>query len=150
VSRNLVLFLMLCLGALTASAEDKPCEERTKPLMTLKSSWAAISNAASVLPAECFNGYFGEGISDTIVRKSVQDWHGFVDELKKHSALNDNFLLLYLRSLNSTLNPDDIKAVSKLARESCPRGLTKQCGAILDRARVALEDYDNTKSGGNP
>lgn len=150
MSRNLVLFSLLCFGALTASAEDLGCEDKTKPLMTLKSSWAAISNAAEALPAECFSGYFGEGISDTIVRKSVQDWSGFVEELAKHGRVNDKFLRLFLKSLNSTLDPDDIKAVRRLARESCPRSLTTQCSAISDRARVALADYDGAKSGGNP
>lgn len=140
VRRNPVVLLLLCFGALTASAEDRPCEDKAKPLMTLKSSWAAISKAAQALPTECLDGYFGEGISDTIVRKSVHDWSGFVKELTKHNGASDKFFLLFLDALNATLNPDDIKAVSRLARESCPRSLTTQCGAISDRARVALAD----------
>lgn len=150
MSRDIVVFLLLCFSVVTASAEDQPCENESKHLMTLKSSWAAISSAAGALPAECFNGYFGEGISDVLVRKSAEDWSGFVEELAKHKAPRDKFLLLYLRSLNSTLNPDDIKAVSKLAKESCPQSLTIQCSAILDRTQAALADYGDTKSGSDP
>ena len=144
------MFLLLCFGVVTASAEDRSCENESKPLMTLKSSWATISSAASTLQPQCFTGYFGEGISDVIVRKSVADWAGFVGELAKHKTPHDGFLELYLRSLNSTLNPDDIKAVSKLAKESCPRSLTTQCSAIWDRSQAALADYGDTKSGSDP
>ena len=150
MSRDIVVFLLLCFGAVTARAEDLPCVNESKPLMTLKSSWTAIASAADALPAECFNGYFGEGISDVLVRKSAEDWPGFVEELAKHKAPRANFWLLYLRSLNSTLNPDDIKAVSKLAKESCPRSLTAQCSAIWGRTQAALADYVDTKSGSDP
>ena len=150
VSRDIVVFLLLCFGVVTASAEDRSCENESKPLMTLKSSWADMSSAADALPAECFNGYLGESISDALVRKSAEDWPGFLEEPAKHKAPRDKFLLLYLRSLNSTLNPDDIKAVSKLAKESCPRSLTTQCSAIWDRTQAALADYGDTKSGSDP
>jgi hypothetical protein len=150
VKRDIVMFLLLCFGVVTVRAEARLCENESKALVTLKSSWAAIASAAEALPAECFNGYFGEGISDVIVRKSAEDWPGFVAELTKHEAPRDKFFLLYLRCLNSTLNPDDIKAVSKFAKESCPRNLAARCGVISDRARVALADYDDTNSVSNP
>lgn len=150
MSRTLVLFLILSIHLVSANAEDQPCVAVAKPLMTLKSSWAEISRAAAALPADCFDGYFGEGISDTIVRKGAKDWPGFVQVLAKHGASDDKFFLLVLRSLNSTLNPDDIKAFSNLAQESCPRNLRSQCDAILVQARKALADYEVPASGEKP
>jgi RHS repeat-associated protein len=118
--------------------------------MTTKSTWADISRAASAMPPTCFDGYFGEGISDAIVRKSAKDWPGFVKELTKHSAADDRFLVLILKSINATLDPDDIKAMSKLARDSCPSSLKAPCAAILEQARIALADYDNSSPKEKP
>jgi hypothetical protein len=150
MSRTFALFLVLLLHVLTANAEDRPCVKQAKPLMTLKSSWDAISGAAVALPAECFDGYFGEGISDTIVRKSTKDWPGFVKELAKHRAPNDKFFLLVLKLINSTLNPDDIKTLGKLTQGSCPHDLAAQCAALSDQARKALADDDASATGGKP
>lgn len=150
MSRAIVLFLLLSVHMFTANAEDGPCVAEAKPLMTLKTPWTEISKAAVALPADCFDGYFGEGISDTIVRKVIRDWSGFLKELTKHSSSDDKFFLLVLKSLNSTLNPDDIESFSKLAQESCPRNLTSQCDAILNQARKSLADYDAPVSSGKP
>jgi hypothetical protein len=145
-----LLLLMMSVQAFVARAEDRPCIKETEPLMTTKATWTDISRAAAAMPPACFDGYFGEGISGTIERKSTKDWAGFVKELTKHSAPDDRFLVLVLRSINATLNPDDIKAMSKLARESCPSSLKGPCAAILVRARIALAEYDNTPTDGNP
>jgi len=150
MSRAFVLFLVLLLHVFTANAEDRPCVRQAKPLMTLRSSWDAISGAAVALPAECFDGYFGEGISDTIVRKSTKDWPGFVKELAKHRTPNDKFFLLVLKSINSTLNPDDIKTLGKLTQGSCPHDLAVQCTALSHQVRKALADYDVPASGVKP
>jgi hypothetical protein len=151
VSRSLLLFLMIALlHVLAVNAKNEPCVDETKLLMTIKSSWSDISKAATAIPEDCFDGYFGEGISDTIVRKSTKDWPGFVKELTKHKAPDDKFLLLVLRSLNATLDPDDLKAFEKLAHESCPNSLKMQCGSLVEQARKALADYDTPAKSAVP
>jgi hypothetical protein len=122
-------------------AADRPCEKQTAPLMTTESSWHAIYTAAVDLPSECFSGYFGEGISDTLVRKMDHDWSGFL-EVMAHHRENKRFFELVLKSINATLNPDDIVALYKQARSSCPAVLKEKCDAIATRSKVALADYD--------
>jgi hypothetical protein len=118
--------------------------------MTTKASWADISRAAATLPSECFAGYFGEGISDTIVRKCVTDWSGMIEVLAKQHPANDKFFGLVIKSINSTLDPDDIRALKKLADESCPIGVKKKCDAISRQAAKALTDYTPPGPAGKP
>lgn len=109
--------------------------------MTLKSSWPSLYAAAVAMPTECFDGYFAEGISDTLARKMGQDWRGFLATLTAHPKESD-FMKLILKSINATLDPADIRVVDRLARNSCPAKHRKQCLAISKRAAGALADYD--------
>jgi hypothetical protein len=148
-----LLWLTLVLSVqpfMILSAAEQPCINETKPLMTTKTSWADISRAAATVPSDCFAGFFGEGISDTIVRKSVADWSGLLEVLAKQHSANDKLFGLVLKSINSTLNPDDIKALKKLAEESCPIGVKKRCGAISKQAVKALADYSAPGPAGKP
>jgi len=129
---------LLCMLALSHSAmAAEPCEAETKALMTLKSSWPQIYDAAAVLPSRCFDGYFAEGISDTIVRKMGQDWAGFIAVLSAHPA-DERFMALVLRSINETLDPKDIKAAAHRATTECPDQLKKRCASILEKTAEAL------------
>jgi hypothetical protein len=109
--------------------------------MAIAGSWAELSRAVAVFPGECFDGYWAEGISDTLVRKMGQDWRGFVKELGRQPADGKLFPLV-LKSLNATLDPDDLQRVIKLARNSCPVKMSMQCNSIIDRVKKALADYD--------
>lgn len=126
---------LLCMLALPCPA--MACEAETKALMTLKSSWPQIHDAAVVLPGRCFDGYFAEGISDTIVRKMGQDWAGFIAILSAHPA-DERFVSLVLRSINGTLDPKDIKAAAHRATTECPDQLKKRCASILEQTAEAL------------
>ena len=107
--------------------------------MTMKSSWPALYLAAAALPNRCFDGYFAEGISDTIVRKMGQDWAGFIAVLSAHRA-EERFMSLVLRSINATLDPKDIKLAAHRATTECPETLKKQCFFILEKAAAALRE----------
>lgn len=107
--------------------------------MTMKSSWPELYRAAVALPTRCFDGYFAEGISDTIVRKMGQNWVGFIAILSAHPA-DERFMSLVLRSINGTLDPKDIKIVGQRATSECPDTLKIQCGAILQKAAEALRE----------
>jgi hypothetical protein len=109
--------------------------------MAITSSWQEISRAAASFPTGCFDGYFGQGISDTIIRKMRADWPGFL-ELLAAQPRNKKLFSLVLNSINATLNPDDILAVNHLALNSCTSKLRKDCNAISRRAKAALADYD--------
>ena len=134
-----ILACALALSHPATAAEPAPraCEAETKALLTLKSSWPQLYDAAIALPNRCFDGYFAEGISDTIVRKMGQDWPGFIAILSAHPA-DAQFMSLVLRSINETLDPKDIKAAAHLATTECPEKLKKQCASILKEAAEAL------------
>jgi hypothetical protein len=111
-------------------------------LMDIKSTWGDIYGAAIALPPACFDGYFAEGISDTIVRKMGQDWSGFLTLLAAHPK-DAKFMSLVLKSINSTLDPKDIRVADRLAKSSCRATLRNQCGAISKQAAAALADYNS-------
>ena len=139
LNRLAILACALALSHPAMAAEPAPraCEAETKALMTLKCSWPQLYDAAIALPSRCFDGYFAEGISDTIVRKMGQDWAGFIATLSAHSA-DERFMSLVLRSINGTLDPKDIKAAAHHATTECPEKLKKQCASILKEAAEAL------------
>ena len=107
--------------------------------MTIKSSWPTLYLAAVALPNRCFDGYFAEGISDTIVRKMGLDWPGFIAVLSAH-RLDERFMSLVLRSINATLDPKDIKLAAHRAVSECPETLKKQCHSILEKTAKALRE----------
>jgi hypothetical protein len=117
--------------------------------MTMATSWPAMFRAAASLPAGCNDGYFAEGISDTVVRKMGRDWSGFLGILAAHPK-DGKFFSLVLGSLNATLDADDIQVVNTLARKSCPANLSKRCAAISKRAKEALADYEPPMSPRDP
>jgi hypothetical protein len=139
-SRSLALLIAWVAASATSHAEH-PCEAETAPLMTMTSSWESMVGAADALPKECFDGYFAEGISDTIVRKMRADWPGFLKTLDSHPQ-NKKFLHLVLISLNATLDPGDIQAVNHFALSSCPSKYSATCSTISQRAKAALAAYD--------
>jgi hypothetical protein len=107
--------------------------------MSMQSSWSEMQRAALALPPRCFDGYFAEGISDTLARKMGKDWAGFLAVLAQRPQ-NEAFFRLVLRSINATLDPADIKTVDALARKSCPNELRARCDAIATQAAAALAD----------
>ena len=129
-------------GRLSFGADNPlhPCEAETAKLMDIKSTWGEIYKAAIALPPACFDGYFAEGISDTLVRKMGQDWSGFLSLIEAHPK-EAKFMHLVLESINSTLDPKDIRAVDRLAKSSCRAALRNSCRAISNRAAAALADY---------
>ena len=142
MTRDFAIFaLVLALQLPAIGVADQSCEKPTEPLMTTKSSWNAIYRAAVALPPECFEGYFGEGISDVVVRKMGHDWAGFLAVVSRHHEDN-RFFSVVLKSINATLNPDDIVAVYKQARTSCPANLLARCAKITAQSKAALADYD--------
>jgi len=132
-------------SALGAENQLHPCEAETAKLMSIKSTWQEIYKAAIELPPHCFDGYFAEGISDTLVRKMGQEWSGFLSLLVTHPK-ESKFTKLVLRSINATLDPEDIRAVDRLAKSSCRAELRNYCHAISKQAAAALADYDPPES----
>jgi hypothetical protein len=126
-----------------------PCNPETSPLMTLKSSWHMLYNASIELPDECFDGYFAEGISDTLVRKMGLDWPGFLNILKMHQE-NKRFMELIIRSINATVNSEDVRVVDELARTSCVDELKQNCAAISKKAAEALKELAPFDAGDAP
>jgi hypothetical protein len=135
-----VLFALWVAPSAVVGADSQPCERETKALMTTHTPWQKLSKVADALPPKCFAGYFAEGISDAIVRKMGMDWAGFIETLS-HEPEGDKFFALILKSINSTLNPDDIQVIIKLAVRSCPLALKQRCDAIAIQAKAALADY---------
>jgi hypothetical protein len=138
--------VVLVLGVVSASTgvrgQDKvwPCEHETEPLMKLETSWQALYRAASSMPDKCFDGYFAEGISDTLVRKMGREWSGFTTLLIKHKD-NARFFGLIIKSINATLNAEDVDAIERLSKYSCPARLQKQCDAIQVQIGEARKDF---------
>lgn len=108
-----------------------------------------LYNASIELPDECFDGYFAEGISDTLVRKMGRDWSGFLNILKTYPE-NKRFMELIIRSINATLISEDIRVVDDLARTSCVDELKQNCAAISKRAAEALKELAPFDTGDAP
>jgi hypothetical protein len=127
----------------TVCADDRPypCEAETAKLMKITSSWNEIYKSAIALSTTCFDGYFAEGISDTIVRKMRKDWRGFLVVLTKHGN-ESKFMKLVSDSINATLDPNDIRAIGYLAETSCLPEIRNQCRTISNQASTALSEYD--------
>ena len=146
--RKLAIFI-LAFSTLpsVAAAAAEPCVKETQALMSINSSWPNLYREASVLPVGCFDGYFGEGISDTIVRKMGEDWPGFIKVLAAHRN-NKRFFSVVLDSINATLGADDVEAVYKLSQQSCPSKLASKCKAISQRATETLIEINEPSSPG--
>ena len=147
--RMLVIFI-LAFSTLpsVAAAEAEPCVKETQALMSINSSWLQLYREASVLPVRCFDGYFAEGVSDTIVRKMGKDWPGFINVLAAHRN-NKRFFSVVLDSINATLGADDVETVFKLSQQSCPSTLAPKCKAISQRATETLTEINEPiPSGG--
>jgi hypothetical protein len=139
---RLSAFAVLAAGpALCAAEAPHPCEAETAKLMNIGSSWEELYSDAMALPDWCFDGYFAEGISDTLVRKMAADWSGFQLLITKPKK-EEKFVRLVLRAINSTLDPKDIKAVDALATASCNPELETLCKAISKKAAVALAELE--------
>ena len=137
----LSIILFTSQTALSAENDEHPCEAKTTKLMSVKSTWEELYKAALKLPSNCFDGYYAEGISDTLVRKMGQDWSGFISILMLHPK-ESKFMNLILDSINATLDPDDIRIVDGLAQHWCLAELSSQCNAISEQAAAALQDYE--------
>ena len=138
-----LLVALLCVAHPVFGAENsgRPCEAETAQLMNLESSWSEIFKAAIALPPACFDGFFAEGISDTLVRKIGKDWQGFQTLLTKYP--NESKLInLVLRSINATLDPNDIRTVDRLANTACNVKIQNHCRSISREAAAALAEYD--------
>jgi hypothetical protein len=150
---SIALFTVTVMFATSASlgAENQlhPCEAETAKLMSMNSTWPEIYKAANAMPPACFDGYFAEGISDTIVRKMGQDWPGFLSVLVLH-AKDSKFTKLILESINATLDPNDIKVIERLAQNSCRAEVLNLCRAISKEAVDALAEYDSPKPSYEP
>jgi hypothetical protein len=73
-----------------------------------------------------------------------RDWPGFVSLLAQHPE-DGKFMRLVLRSINATLDTNDIRVVDRLAKTKCPAQLGKQCVAIYKEAAAALEEQRSSK-----
>ena len=138
-----LLVALLCVAHPVFGAENsgRPCEAETAQLMSLESSWSEIFKAAIALPPACFDGFFAEGISDTLVRKMGKDWQGFQTLLTKYPN-ESKFINLVLRSINATLDPNDIRTVDRLANTACNVKIQNHCRSISREAAAALAEYD--------
>lgn len=141
------LVALLCVAHPVFGAENsgRPCEAETAQLMNLESSWSEIYKAAIALPPACFDGYFAEGISETLVRKIAKDWQGFQALLTMYPD-ESRFMNLVLKSINSTLDPNDIRAVDRLASTSCLVEIQNHCRSISQQAAAALADNELPES----
>ena len=148
-----LLVALLCVAHPVFGAENsgRPCEAETAQLMNLESSWSEIFKAAIALPPACFDGFFAEGISDTLVRKMGKDWQGFQTLLTKYPN-ESKFINLVLRSINATLDPNDIRTVDRLANTACNVKIQNHCRSISKQAADALADdkLSESRNGINP
>lgn len=112
---------------------EYPCEAETAALMTMNSSWEQLFSSGSALPEQCFDGYFAEGISDTLVRNMGTDWQGFI-EILDQKANKSRFITLILQSINESLDPKDVDLVVLLSKDRCPQRYKEVCDSIIKRA----------------
>lgn len=114
------------------------CEAETEKLMSLNSTWGEIYDSSLELPPKCFDGYFAEGISDTIVRKAGLDWAGFLNILIKDST--GKFFNLVKISINASVASEDLDKLEILANSKCTTELAKQCNEILIALKTTSEE----------
>ncbi len=132
-------FILISCICFAGDWEDQPCVKETKALMEIKTSWDEIFNSLKELPFGCFDGYFAEGISDTIARKIGKEWKAFFTSYS--SFKNDPRVnIIIFGSLNASLNTEDLKNIVRLSQNNCPEGQDKICNILGSKAETALDE----------
>jgi hypothetical protein len=109
---------LFCLLAATAAyAQDN-------------NSWEEMRRAALARP---------ENMGQAIARKMREDWPAFLAFLAKHPR-DDAFFEVVLRSINPTLDSEELKELDALAHKSCPDAHKVRCASIAQEAAAALKD----------
>lgn len=138
---SIVIFFIIYRSAIADEAESFPCAKETEILMSDSSSWESLMDSLDKLPNSCFDGYFAEGISNTVAVKLVKDWPGFFASYSGYKAkASVNNLLI--RSLNASLNPDDLEAIVLLANSECPKEHARICSKMSAGAKTALREIN--------
>ena len=112
--------------------ESRRCVKETKLAMNKRTSWPTILDSLAVLPVGCFDGYFAEGISDTIMHKMNREWLELMESLPSFME-SDRVRELLLRSANEVALPKDLEAANLNAKTRCSIELDLFCTAIIKR-----------------
>ncbi len=137
-SISVLFFLFIATSLSAQELTHYPCEDETRPLMSLTTSWDNILKAGNNLPKNCFDGYFAEGISENLVVKIGNDWEGFIKLIETHPKHN-KFTQLVLSSINSTVLPKDLLLIKQKASNCCSM-FKNLCSAIVKQSRLALNE----------
>ena len=143
----LPVFLVPAALALAQDAFDEQfskCDEASAPMRTIDTTWEQMSVAGDNLPFGCFDGYFGEGISDTLVRKLSTEWTGLFPAVPRRNHKN-GFTKILLESISSVAELTELKTVFELSRVSCPATWEALCKEINHRAKTAIETYQDAE-----
>lgn len=89
---------------------------------------------------ECMDGYFGEGVTDAVVKRLATHWND-VFELKPLFEHTPNFESFILYNINSSADEDDLLRINELSLKSCPEGMSNFC---KQAGNLAIDSYNGT------
>jgi hypothetical protein len=95
-------------------------------------TWGTLYKSYS-LYRRCDDGAIAEGYSESVARILVDHWKT-LSELDHLINANSRFKEFVLRHIDSTLDSNDVKKISRNARERCPNGLSDLCNDLKKQA----------------
>jgi hypothetical protein len=129
-----LLFAVLTLGIVTVGpiANARECS-RSEEIAAGDSvvrlgSWARMHEVFQKY-SQCDDGFIAEGYSEGVARLLVDRWNTF-PQLAALTLSDPSFKGFVLRHINSTLNLKDLKRISFLASNNCPRASEPLCTEI--------------------
>ena len=89
---------------------------------------------------ECMDGYFGEGVTDAVVKRLASHWDDTpkLRPLFEHAPKFESFILY---NINSSADEDDLLKINELSFKSCPKGMSSFCKKA---GKLAIDSYNGT------
>lgn len=85
------------------------------------------------------DGWYGEGMSQTVVVTLAKHWDD-LPALDKLFARDSSFRRLVLRHIDATTDEKDLRRVLSNTQTKCPAGHVKLCRDIEAAAKAAIAD----------
>jgi hypothetical protein len=138
---HVLTFVVLTLTTTAASA--KVCSQsdgmKAEDAVDSLHTWAEIHAAFARYAPQCDDGGVAEGFSDRIVHLLASNW-GALPVLYELARTDPGFGRFVLRHIDSTVNTDELRAITKHAESQCPSGYKRLCGETDDAAMAALAE----------
>lgn len=138
--RIAAIMLFSLFASHQASADACPAYSKADLLLdNLYDSWDNIYYYYKNY-GECMDGYFGEGVTDAVVKRLATHW----DETSKLIPIFKNtpeFESFVLYNINSSADENDLLKINEVSKNSCPENMSGFCKKV---EKLAIDSYNGT------